>query len=183
MILGSEKVGKTCLFLRYMYFDKSKAISVAQTPNKDGHIFTKKIVGRQFVHEYEIWDFLSVEELEEKAPGTVYDIFEKNQNYISWADAILLVFDVNNLESFIFCQSIGEKLKQSKKVIYVANKCDISDIEQTQILQDMKLSDRHQMMTVSTKNTFGLKNLFSEVDFEYADDFDEHLTEWKPICT
>jgi len=26
-------------------------------------------------------------------------------------------------------------------------------------------------MTVSTKNTFGLKNLFTEVDGEYADDF------------
>lgn len=28
VILGCENVGKTCLFLRYMYFDKSKKIQV-----------------------------------------------------------------------------------------------------------------------------------------------------------
>ena len=64
IILGQEKVGKTCLFLRYMYFDKSKGINIKQTPQKDGHIFTKKIKGKQFLHEYEIWDFLNKNELD-----------------------------------------------------------------------------------------------------------------------
>ena len=64
VILGTDGVGKTCLFLRYMYFDKSKGIQIKQTPGKDGHIFTKRIIGKQFVHEYEIWDFLSSDELE-----------------------------------------------------------------------------------------------------------------------
>ena len=50
-------------------------------------------------------------------------------DYISWANAILLVFDINNLDSFKYCQSIGEKLRMSKKVIYVANKCDSADYE------------------------------------------------------
>lgn len=45
IILGSENVGKTSLFLRYMYFDKSKAIDIRQTPGKDGHIFSKRITG------------------------------------------------------------------------------------------------------------------------------------------
>lgn len=85
----------------------------------------------------------------------------------------MLVFDVNNLESFKYCQSIGEKLKMSKKVIYVANKCDTTDIESSQLFSDVKLSERHQLLTVSTKNTFGLKHLFTEVDCDYADDFEE----------
>lgn len=61
----------------------------------------------------------------------------------------------------------------SKKVIYVANKCDNTDIEANQILQGAQLCNRHLMMTVSSRNTFGLKNLFTEVDGEFADDFIE----------
>lgn len=173
MILGAENVGKTCLFLRYMYFDKSKSIDIKQTPNKDGHIFTKTIIGKQFVHDYEIWDFMSQDELQEKQSKSTeqYDIYEHNKEYINWADVILLVFDVQDLDSFKHCQQICEKLKMSKKVIYVANKCDNTDIESSQILQDANLCNRHLMMTVSSKNTFGLKNLFTEVDGEFADDF------------
>ena len=59
----------------------------------------------------------------------------------------------------------------SKKVIYVANKCDSTDIEKSLIFEDAKLSNRHVLMTVSTKTTYGLKKLFTEVDGEYADDF------------
>lgn len=61
----------------------------------------------------------------------------------------------------------------SKKVIYVANKCDNTDVESSQIIQDAKLSNRHLLMTASSKTTFGLKNLFTEVDGEFADDFIE----------
>lgn len=100
-----------------------------------------------------------------------YDVFQQNIEYISWADSILLVFDVNNLETFKYCQRIGEKLKMSKKVLYVANKCDITDPENSDLLSDVRLSDRHQLVRVSARNTFGLKKLFSEIDNEYADDF------------
>lgn len=118
---------------------------------------------------------MSQDELEEKQVkgSQQYDIFEQNQEYINWADVILLVFDVQDLGSFKHCQEIGEKLKRSKKVIYVANKCDNTDIEASQKLQDAQLCNRHLMMTVSTKNTFGLKNLFTEIDGEFANDFVE----------
>lgn len=65
VILGNKNVGKTCLFLRYMYFDKSKSIQIKQTPGRDGHIFTKRVVGRMNVHEYEVWDFLGQDEIDE----------------------------------------------------------------------------------------------------------------------
>ena len=94
-----------------MYFDKSKGIQIKQTPGKDGHIFTKRIIGKQFVHEYEIWDFLSSDELEQKVPNKQYDVYEQNKEYIGWADVILLVFDVNDPDSFKHCQAIGENLK------------------------------------------------------------------------
>lgn len=46
----------------------------------------------------------------------------------------MLVFDVNDLESFKYCQKIGENFKMSKKVIYVANKCDSVDLERNQAI-------------------------------------------------
>lgn len=63
-----------------MYFDKSKTIQIEQTPCKDGHIFTKRIVGKQFIHEYEIWDFLSQDELQQKQASNSdnYDIYQQN---------------------------------------------------------------------------------------------------------
>ena len=62
----------------------------------------------------------------------------------------------------------------SKKVIYVANKCDSVDLERNQAIQDAKLSNRHLLMTVSTRTTFGLKKLFTEIDSEYAIDIADY---------
>lgn len=64
------------MFLRYMYFDKSKSIKIKQTPGKDGHIFTKRDEGKLAMHEYEVWDFLSQEELQGKEPNSKYDVYE-----------------------------------------------------------------------------------------------------------
>jgi len=33
IILGDHNVGKTCLWLRYMYYDQTKGINIEQTPN------------------------------------------------------------------------------------------------------------------------------------------------------
>lgn len=77
VILGAPNVGKTSLFLRYMYFDRSKKIEVQQTPEKDGHIFKKRIPGKQYLHEYEIWDFLNKDELIDKKKGKEeYNVLE-----------------------------------------------------------------------------------------------------------
>jgi len=44
-------------------------------------------------------------------PNKQYDVYEQNKEYIGWADVILLVFDVNDPDSFKHCQAIGENLK------------------------------------------------------------------------
>ena len=128
------------------------------------------------MYDFEIWDFLSNRELGVDEEGSEYDTFQRNSDLIKNSDVILLVFDVNNLVSFRHCQNIAEQCKRSKKVIFVANKCDQTDIEimeSGKLLQDVHLSETHQMMRVSTKSTFGLKNLFFEIDNDYANDIIE----------
>ena len=39
------------------------------------------------------------------------------------------------------------------------------------MLDDVKLTNRHHLMKISAKNTYGLKNLFTEIDSEYSSDF------------
>lgn len=82
-------------------------------------------------------------------------------DYISWADQVLLVFDVNNPETFKYCQNIAGQLnKVSKRILYVANMCDNTDPELIDLLADEQISDTHQLVKVSARKTFGLKKLF-----------------------
>lgn len=68
----------------------------------------------------------------------------------------MLVFDVNDMESFKYCLKIGVNLKKSKKVIYVANKFDNIDLERNKVILEARMSCRHMVMNVSTKTTLGL---------------------------
>ena len=44
IFLGDYEVGKTSLWLRYIFYDQKRAnISVKQTPNRDGYIFEKSL--------------------------------------------------------------------------------------------------------------------------------------------
>lgn len=65
---------------------------------------------------------------------------------------------------------MGDKLANNKKVLYVANKCDICDDENLSFLKELNLTEQQQLLKVSARNTFGLKNLFTEVDAGYQDD-------------
>jgi len=59
VMLGAQEVGKTCLFLRYIFHDQSKQMHVYKTPNQDGYIFTKSFEDYEQVVKYEMWDFLA----------------------------------------------------------------------------------------------------------------------------
>ena len=58
-MLGAKEVGKTCLFLRYIFNDQSKPMHIYNTPNKDGYIYTKEFEDYEQVVKYEMWDFLA----------------------------------------------------------------------------------------------------------------------------
>ena len=57
---GDYEVGKTSLWLRYLYYDQKRAdISVDQTPNRDGYIFEKNLADGYTNYKIQAWDFLT----------------------------------------------------------------------------------------------------------------------------
>ena len=63
-----------------MYFDKNKRKSLEQTPLKDGHIFTKQIIGEKSIYEFQVWDFLNKSELgEDKNQSSEFERYEQNK--------------------------------------------------------------------------------------------------------
>ena len=60
MFFGDNEVGKTSLWLRYIFYDQKRAnIAVQRTPNKDGYIYTKTLTDSNTDYKMEAWDFLT----------------------------------------------------------------------------------------------------------------------------
>lgn len=106
---------------------------IYKTPHKDGYIFTKTFEDYEQVVKYEMWDFLNPLEARQclgldvqKDQNAHYDAFSANKDYIIGSDVILLVFDIQNRNSFEHCLNICNQIKHHKtgKIIFVANKCD-----------------------------------------------------------
>lgn len=113
VLLGAKEVGKTCLFLRYIFNDQSKKVHVYKTPNKDGYIFTKTFEDSEQVVKYEVWDFLSPLEARQclgldlqKDQQATYDVYGQNKDYIIGSDVIVFVFDIQNRNSFEHCLNV-----------------------------------------------------------------------------
>lgn len=60
-IFGDYEVGKTSLWLRYIFYDQKHAqiSGIKETPLHDGYIFTKKLFDGHTDYEIEFWDFLT----------------------------------------------------------------------------------------------------------------------------
>lgn len=60
-VVGDFEVGKTCLWLRYMFYDQkhAKVSGCKETPRKDGYIYTKSLFDGQSEYRIDFWDFLT----------------------------------------------------------------------------------------------------------------------------
>ena len=73
----------------------------------------------------------------------------------------MLVFDATQWISFEYCKTIAKQIKD-KKVIFVANKCDLFS-DNLLLYQAFMVQNDYKYYEVSTKTTMGLKPLFKQI--------------------
>jgi GTPase SAR1 family protein len=131
---GDYEVGKTSLWLRYMFYDQKRAdVGVKRTPHKDGYIFTKTLADGNTNYTMQLWDFLTPLEarqclnLKIQDPTHArYDAKSINRDYIGNSDVAVLVYDVMKPHTFDWCRTEANQLASwgVKKIIFAGNKSD-----------------------------------------------------------
>lgn len=174
VFFGDYETGKTSLWLRYIYYDQKRAdITVKQTPNKDGYIFTKKMQDGHTDYIMEAWDFLTPLEARQCLNLKVvnpeharYDSLNINKDYISGCEVAVLVYDVSKPHTLDWCRQEAQILSSwgVQKIIFAGNKSDGDPLIDFEAANDWFEENNVKNFFVCATNNAGTVDLFREMD-------------------
>jgi len=154
-LIGDQRVGKTSLILRYI----------------EGTFSSEYIttLGADFVEkEYTSSDLKELNE-NDKFTMVIWDLagqshFEEIANfYIQGSAGIIIVFDVNNKESFqniTRWKQIYDRICPKAEILLVGNKNDLENVLDEQEIKEMEARFKTKIQYVSAKNDYNVQNIF-----------------------
>ena len=170
LLLGNKNVGKTSFILRYCdnkYEETLLSTAGIDLRNKEIERQNKKII-------LKIYDTAGQERYRSIA-----------KNYFKSSDGILLLYSINDLESFNSIKGWIESIKEAVDLdeigmIIVGNKLDLSEEREVSDLmkEDLEKTLNIKILEASAKNNINIENCFNDlIDKIYELRFGVNLSE------
>ena len=150
MVLGAEKVGKTSLIVRYLKRDCPKE----HDPTVEDEYKAKIRISKDQSKEFKILDTAGKKEYQNNI-----------DHWIDSADGFILVFSIEESNSFESIKELYEKIKQrdacKAPIILVGNKCDQND---KRVISEKQGNDLAKSIDGEYYETSSLNNLNGNVE-------------------